>query len=276
MDVSAIQRESVEKFIVLVSEMTNRALSVVSETENSTSLEPLPEPPSKNDFGISARGAEEFVVAWLKSRGFLDAKSTPFTRDGGVDVTTREWVIQVKLYSTKNVSVQEVREIVGVSSTLNKRPAVFTSSGLTLEANKFAEVARVAVVHFDSYSARFEAANDLAKNLFLPPEHDAEYRISYQNTLHHNSELANCIFPVASSARSLVATINYVEKIVDIKDFDFEIRCSEALRNPNYLNSLTLSENKKFSGLLQAEALRLKNEALRLIKKSIEVLDGLG
>lgn len=276
MDILGIQRESIEKFIALVEELTIRSASLFVEGENEVAATTLPDPPSKNEFGISASGAEEFVAAWLRSRGFLDARITPYSKDGGIDVSTREWAIQVKLYSTKNVSVQEVRELVGVSSTLDKKPAIFTSSGLTLEAKKFATIAGVALVYFDAYVSKFESGNELSKELFLPPEYDSEFRIAHQRLVTINSQLASLIFPLVASARSLIATLNYAQKIVEAKDYDFEIRVSEIVRQQDHLNSLTLGENERILESLQLEILRIKSQALNLIGQSLEYLKSNG
>lgn len=276
MDVLGIQRESIEKFIALVDELTIRSVNLFVESENKVTAITLPDPPSKNEFGISASGAEEFVAAWLRSRGFLDARITPYSKDGGIDVSTREWAIQVKLYSTKNVSVQEVRELVGVSSTLDKKPAIFTSSGLTLEAKKFATIAGVAVVYFDAYRSKFESGNELSKELFLPPEYDSEFRIAHQRLVTLNSELASLIFPLGAAARSLIPTLNYTQKIIEAKDYDFEIRVSEIVRQPDHLNSLTLGENERILESLQSEILRINSQALNLIGQSLEYLKSNG
>ncbi len=87
---------------------------------------------------LSPSQAEEYVQAWMLFLGASGARVTQYSQDGGIDVECDNWVAQVKHY-TSPVSVQPVREIFGVATSLNKRASFFTLTGYTKDAKNFAD-----------------------------------------------------------------------------------------------------------------------------------------
>jgi HJR/Mrr/RecB family endonuclease len=88
------------------------------------------------------------VADWLLFLGCKNVQVTQPSQDDGIDVIADEYVCQVKNYSTQLVSVNEVREIFGVSAMVGKRAMLFASTGLTASAAKFAEEAHIPAIQF--------------------------------------------------------------------------------------------------------------------------------
>jgi hypothetical protein len=104
--------------------------------------------PSAQPYGVSSFGAEQLVADWLLFLGCKNVHVTQPSQDDGIDVFADDYVCQVKNYSTQLVSVNEVREIYGVSAMVGKRAMLFASTGLTASAAKFAEEAHIPAIKF--------------------------------------------------------------------------------------------------------------------------------
>jgi hypothetical protein len=104
--------------------------------------------PSPQPYGVSPFGAEQLVADWLLFLGCKNVHVTQPSQDDGIDIFADEYVCQVKNYSTQLVSVNEVREIFGVSAMVGKRAMLFASTGLTASAAKFAEEADIPAIKF--------------------------------------------------------------------------------------------------------------------------------
>ncbi|GAB3631680.1 hypothetical protein GCM10027421_10330 [Microbacterium shaanxiense] len=117
--------------------------------------------PLAQPYGVSPRGAELIVCEWMRHLGALDAETTQFTGDGGVDVSSDAWIAQVKHYQG-TVGVQSVRELVGVAAVDGRRALFFTSTGYAAGAAEFAERAGVGLFTYSAEEGELSAANDLA------------------------------------------------------------------------------------------------------------------
>ncbi|MEX1077574.1 MAG: restriction endonuclease [Homoserinimonas sp.] len=122
---------------------------------------PAPEP---QPYGVSPRGAELWVADALRWLGIEGVDVTRQTSDGGVDILTNDFAISVKHYSGA-VPVEEVREIFGVATVLQKAPMLWTSGTLTVSGAEFADMAPVAVFQYDVETVAFAPANQPAQNL---------------------------------------------------------------------------------------------------------------
>ena len=90
------------------------------------------------DFGeITPHEAEELAAAWLRSLGFDDAQVTRYSRDGGIDVVSRQVVCQVK-FQAASVGVKSIRELYGVSIEKGKHAIFFSKSAYSADALDFA------------------------------------------------------------------------------------------------------------------------------------------
>lgn len=81
--------------------------------------------------------AESFATNAMLYLGASGAKTTTFTRDGGVDCISDEFAVQVKHLSSK-VGVATVREIIAVAQFASRQPAIFSKSGFTRGALELA------------------------------------------------------------------------------------------------------------------------------------------
>lgn len=114
--------------------------------------------PEPQRYGVSARGAENWVADALRWLGLHDAVVTQQSNDGGVDVLANGYAVSVKHYAGV-VPVEEVREIFGVAVASQRTPLLWTSGTLTASASQFADVAPVGVIRYDVETATWEALN---------------------------------------------------------------------------------------------------------------------
>lgn len=90
------------------------------------------------------REAEKGVADWLSANGERNVRVGAGSHDGGVDVETDRWVVQVKHWSAK-VGAADVRQIFGVATARGKHAMVVTMNGFTADARMFARDAGVAL-----------------------------------------------------------------------------------------------------------------------------------
>jgi hypothetical protein len=119
-----------------------------------TRQRPMPQP-----YGVSNYGAEHLVASWLSYLGFENVGVTQASQDGGIDVISSNHACQVKNYASQSVSVQEVREIFGVATSMSKTGMIFTTSKLTPAALDFAFQVGVPAINFDVADGTLTALN---------------------------------------------------------------------------------------------------------------------
>ena len=73
----------------------------------------------------------------MRNLGCRDARVTPQSKDGGIDVTSNGYVAQVKHYSG-SVGAPSVQALFGVARSQNKQALFFTSGTFTRAAQVFA------------------------------------------------------------------------------------------------------------------------------------------
>jgi HJR/Mrr/RecB family endonuclease len=96
---------------------------------------------------MSPLEAEEFAGQLLRHFGVIGAKTTRYSRDGGIDVEGNDLVAQVK-HQQNPVGVGVVREIYGVAVHKGKLGAVFAKSGFTKEAIAFAQSTEIVLITY--------------------------------------------------------------------------------------------------------------------------------
>jgi len=94
---------------------------------------------------------EEVCAEWMRKTGYPDAKRTSKGPDGGVDVMSENAVAQAKFYSSKKVTAEEVRALVGSRVASNKKTAIFFaySLGYTDEALQVAKATKTLLYVLD-------------------------------------------------------------------------------------------------------------------------------
>jgi len=121
--------------------------------------------PPPQEFGVSHEGAERLVAHWLRFLGVSDAEATRFAKDGGVDVESGDFVVQVK-HQQGNVTSKDVQAIAGIAAASSRKALFFTSSSYTRDAATFADLANVGLFQFDAQRGTLTAVNDCAKRTF--------------------------------------------------------------------------------------------------------------
>lgn len=106
--------------------------------------------PLSQPYGVSYDGAEHLMADWLRYLGEKSVEVTQLSGDGGVDVLTDAYCCQVKNYSRQNVSSSEVRDLLGTALSMQLKPLLFTSTGLTSDAEKFASDNSISAIKFDA------------------------------------------------------------------------------------------------------------------------------
>lgn len=92
--------------------------------------------------------AEVAAARWLRKAGCRRVSLTGGSADGGIDVVTAEWAVQVK-HTTKRVGRPAVQQLVGAALTLDRSPALFSTSGFSAPACAYAIEHHVALFELD-------------------------------------------------------------------------------------------------------------------------------
>lgn len=81
--------------------------------------------------------AEHYVCNYLLFLGASGAKVSQQSRDGGIDVESENFIVQVK-HQHAPVGVKVVREMLGSSMATGKQPVIFAKTGYSSDAAVFA------------------------------------------------------------------------------------------------------------------------------------------
>lgn len=92
--------------------------------------------------------AEVAAARWLRKAGCRRVSLTGGSADGGIDVVTADWAVQVK-HTTKRVGRPAVQQLVGAALTLDRLPALFSTSGFSAPACAYALEHQVALFELD-------------------------------------------------------------------------------------------------------------------------------
>lgn len=77
--------------------------------------------------------AEVVCCEWMKGNGYRDARLTGAGADGGVDITSRKTIAQVK-HHAKAVGLAEIQRLHGIATASGKNALFFSRSGFTKAA----------------------------------------------------------------------------------------------------------------------------------------------
>lgn len=133
----------------------------IDEIERWANQPEFPPSPSVQASRIEHEDYEHYCRDYLVSWGYLNAKTTRYSRDGGIDVESAELVVQCKHYSGM-VGVKEVREIFGIASHARKTAVVFSAGDFTKDAKSFGKQAGVALFILDETRGPAKPVNEHA------------------------------------------------------------------------------------------------------------------
>lgn len=122
--------------------------------------------PERQIFGVSSRGGELYVAEWLKWMGLKNVTVTPERRDGGFDVETDDYIIQVKTFSRDWVGVAPVRELYGVAQAEGKLSMFWVRGILSDDAQTFANKVEMPVFQFSPEEGLVQPANTFARDIY--------------------------------------------------------------------------------------------------------------
>lgn len=153
--------------LVKINERQDAARSYDPEVvRGSAEFAPAGPAPFPQPYGVSHEGAEALVAEWVRYLGEADAEITRFTGDGGIDVQSMHYIIQVKNYSG-SVGVAEVRELGGVAAVDGRKPLFFTSGSYAAGAVDFAERSGIALFVYDAHLGTLVGANGAAERALV-------------------------------------------------------------------------------------------------------------
>lgn len=92
--------------------------------------------------------AERAAAQWCRDAGCRKVTLTSAGADGGIDVLTAEWAVQVK-HTERRVGRPAIQQIVGAAIAVERHPAIVSTSGFTKPAVEFADEHRVALIELD-------------------------------------------------------------------------------------------------------------------------------
>ena len=102
----------------------------------------------RGSIGRDWQQVEQDTAAWLRAVGCRQVAMTTAGADGGVDVLTSDWAVQVK-HTERRVGRPAVQQIVGAALHVARRPAVVSTSGFTSPAVEYAVEHDVALIRLD-------------------------------------------------------------------------------------------------------------------------------
>lgn len=133
--------------------------------------------PFPQRYGVSDEGAEHLAAAWMRYLGIIDAEVTKFGNDGGIDVTSSDYIAQVKNYATtRSVGVAAVRELAGVAAPTDRTALFFTSGTYAAGAITFANSCRIHLLRYSALEGKLEGISRGTANFVLLgfPKRNAE------------------------------------------------------------------------------------------------------
>lgn len=101
---------------------------------------------------LSWRQAELHVAAWAQAQGWPEVQVAGTGADGGVDVESRNAVVQVKMQSAR-VGRPVVQKIYGIGASRGKQPVAVSGSGFTATAIEWASEHGVVLYELDRHGA---------------------------------------------------------------------------------------------------------------------------
>lgn len=128
-------------------------------------LGPLPALPEREMTPIEA---EDYVKRCVLYLGDSGAQTTRYVDDGGVDVISDNYAIQVK-HQMANIGPEVVRSMFGVATAMGKIAAVFVRSGFTKSAISFADENGILLFTYEpSIKAHSEKASEALEKGLQP------------------------------------------------------------------------------------------------------------
>lgn len=98
----------------------------------------------------------------MRHLGVLDAQVTQLTGDGGVDITSSRYVVQVKNLAA-SVPVADIRAIFGVAVADSKRALLMTSGSVSSAGLEFANRTGMALIQYNAVAGTITGLNAIGQ-----------------------------------------------------------------------------------------------------------------
>ena len=132
-----------------------------------------PPAPGRRTERLGHDAYEVYCAEWMRSVGWIDAATTRYSRDGGIDVESGNYIVQCKHYNERgSVGAPEVQAIFGVAQSKRKHAAVITSGRFTRDATDFAARAGIALIHLDELNGEARPLNAAGVTFVAGPGSD--------------------------------------------------------------------------------------------------------
>lgn len=137
----------------------NRIRREQEEIRRRRPLAPAPQP-----YGVNHQGAERFAADWMRHLGVRDAQVTQYSGDGGIDVSSRHLVAQVKnLSPSASVPIAQIRDLFGTATHQKKSAVLFTSGLVSQTGLTFADETGMALIRYNAERGELTGFNLLGR-----------------------------------------------------------------------------------------------------------------
>ena len=138
--------------------------SVKAEIQAWANQPEYPEAPGQIEEGVSHEQYEAYCCSVMHHWGYMDAETTRYTRDGGIDIESADFVAQCK-HVAGTVGAPDVQRIFGIAVTKHKQALIFSAGTFSKAAIKFANDAGVGAVVISEINGTVRPQNGVAEEI---------------------------------------------------------------------------------------------------------------
>lgn len=124
----------------------------------------FPPPPGQIEQGVSHEEYEAYCCLVMHHWGYMDAETTRYTQDGGVDIFSNDFVVQCK-HVAGTVGAPDVQRIFGIAASKGKQALIFSAGSFSKAALKFANDAGVGAVVISEVNGMVRPQNAAAEEI---------------------------------------------------------------------------------------------------------------
>ena len=125
-----------------------------------------PDAPGAVEEGVSHEQYEAYCCSVMHHWGYMDAKTTRYSVDGGVDIESKDFVVQCK-HVVGTVGAPDVQKIFGIATARGKKALIFSAGSFSKAALKFADEAGVGAVLISEINGTVRPQNAAAKEVIV-------------------------------------------------------------------------------------------------------------
>jgi hypothetical protein len=124
----------------------------------------FPAPPGQIEQGVSHEEYEAYCCRVMHHWGYMDAETTRYAQDGGVDIFSNDFVVQCK-HVAGTVGAPDVQRIFGIAASKGKQALIFSAGSFSKAALKFANDAGVGAVVISEVNGMVRPQNAAAEEI---------------------------------------------------------------------------------------------------------------